>query len=92
MALEGPVIAQDLRGMSIGSTTSEIFCTTFFGLCPYPAVAPYNVSFPSPKPSTGRPAPSGQTPIKVVHFSDIHVDPFYVTGAATNCTKPICCR
>lgn len=27
-----------------------------------------------------------------MHFSDIHVDPFYETGASYNCTKPICCR
>jgi sphingomyelin phosphodiesterase len=78
--------------MSIGSHTSQLFCITFFGLCPYPAVTQYTVPFPSPKPSSSRPGVSGETPIQVVHFSDIHVDPFYETGASYNCTKPICCR
>jgi sphingomyelin phosphodiesterase len=92
VGLEGPIIAQDLRAMSIPSHTSQLFCITFFGLCPYPPVTPYNVTFPSPKPYTSRPAVSGQAPIQVVHFSDIHVDQFYETGASYNCTKPICCR
>jgi sphingomyelin phosphodiesterase len=91
IALEGPVIAQQLRKMRIGSETSQLFCTTFLGLCPYPPVDPSPLSL-SPKPSRARPAPSGQSPVQIVHFSDIHVDPFYETGANTNCTKPICCR
>jgi sphingomyelin phosphodiesterase len=78
--------------MDLGSHTSDLFCITFFGLCSYPDVTPYNVSFPSPKPSGSRPEPSGQTPLQVVQFSDIHVDQFYVTGSSTNCSKPICCR
>ena len=78
--------------MTIPSHTSQLFCITFFGLCPYPAVTQYTVPFPSPKPSTTRPPVSGQSPIQVVHYSDIHVDPFYEQGANWNCTKPICCR
>jgi sphingomyelin phosphodiesterase len=92
VGLEGPIIAQDLRAMSIPSHTSQLFCITFFGLCPYPPVTPYTVPFPSPKPPASRPTVSGQPPIQVVHFSDIHIDPFYETGASYNCTKPICCR
>ena len=78
--------------MSVPSHTAQLFCITFFGLCPYPPVTPYTVPIPSPKPSTSRPASSGQAPIQVVQFSDIHVDPFYETGSSYNCTKPICCR
>jgi sphingomyelin phosphodiesterase len=44
------------------------------------------------KPNTSRPGPSGETPIQIVHISDIHVDLFYETGASYNCTKNICCR
>lgn len=78
--------------MTIPSHTAQLFCTTVFGLCGYPAVTPYEVSFPSAKPTTSRPASSGKTPIKVVHYSDIHVDLSYETGANYNCTKNICCR
>jgi sphingomyelin phosphodiesterase len=80
--------------MAIGSKTSQLFCTTFLGLCDYPAVAPWTVPFPSPKPpgALTRPPPSGQPPIQIVHYSDIHIDHQYVPGANANCTKPICCR
>lgn len=92
IGLEGPILAHDLREMTIPSHTSQAFCTTIFGLCPYAAVRPYTVDFPSAKPAKTRPAPSGQSPIQVVHFSDIHVDLQYETGANYNCTKNICCR
>jgi sphingomyelin phosphodiesterase len=85
-------LAQDLRGVSVGSHTSQLLCSNFFGLCPYPAVTPHTISFPQPKPNTSRPPPSGKTPIQVVHISDTHVDLSYETGASYNCTKPICCR
>lgn len=92
IALEGPIIAQGIRGMTLGSKTSDLFCIEFLGLCSYPAVDAYTVPFPSPKPAGSRPSPSGQTPIQIVHYSDVHVDPFYVTGSASNCSYPICCR
>jgi sphingomyelin phosphodiesterase len=92
MKLEGPIIAQILRTMTIPSTTSKLFCNTFFGLCDLPDVTNTTLSFPSPKPSAGRPAVSGQTPIQIVQYSDIHVDQLYLPGASSNCTKPICCR
>lgn len=92
IALEGPIIADSLRKISIGSRTSRLACVAFMGLCSYPEVEPYNVSFPSPKPRAERPRPSGLKPLHVVHFSDIHVDPLYVEGAGANCSKPICCR
>ncbi|RAL15751.1 acid sphingomyelinase [Aspergillus homomorphus CBS 101889] len=90
---EGPILAHDLRNMQIPSKTAVLFCTTIFGLCDYPAVAEYTVDFPSAKPANAsRPAPSGQTPLQIVHISDIHVDLSYETGANYNCTKNICCR
>lgn len=91
IGLEGPILAHDLRVMTIGTRTSQLFCLTVFGLCPWPAVEPYSVAL-SPKPAKSRPTPSGNTPIQVVHISDIHVDLSYETGASYNCTKNICCR
>jgi sphingomyelin phosphodiesterase len=78
--------------MDIPSTTAQLFCTTIFGLCDYPAVDAHTVTFNTTKPDTTRPASSGKTPIQIVHFSDIHVDLSYETGASYNCTKNICCR
>ncbi|GAA6037470.1 hypothetical protein JCM8097_008204 [Rhodosporidiobolus ruineniae] len=34
----------------------------------------------------------GRPPFKVVHISDVHVDREYTEGAATDCSKVICCR
>ncbi|KAK5993465.1 mRNA degradation protein [Cladobotryum mycophilum] len=90
--LEAPIIASAIRKMSINSDLSKLFCSTFLGLCPAPTIPQWNVPFPAPKPAGGRPAPSGKKPLKVVQFSDIHVDPLYVAGSSTQCTKPICCR
>jgi sphingomyelin phosphodiesterase len=77
--------------MTIGTRTSELFCLTVFGLCQWPEIQEYTVSM-SDKPATTRPAPSGESPLQIVHISDIHVDLSYETGANYNCTKNICCR
>ncbi|MCJ1333221.1 hypothetical protein MMC10_009915 [Thelotrema lepadinum] len=92
IAREGPILAHDLREMTIPSHTSQLFCTTIFGLCDYPAVTAETISFPSPKPVVNRPIPSTQDPIQIVHISDIHVDLSYEVGSSYNCTKNICCR
>lgn len=94
IGLEGPILAHDLRDMSIPSKTSELFCLTIFGLCQWPDVdTSFSVVDIDDKPANAsRPAPSGETPLQVVHISDIHVDRNYTTGASYNCTKNICCR
>lgn len=78
--------------MKLGSRTSKLFCNSLLGLCADPGIAQWSVPFPSPKPAGGRPSPSGQTPLKIVHFSDIHIDEHYTPGSNTQCNKPICCR
>lgn len=86
-------MAYQLRNMEIPTRTSAIFCNTVFGICDLPAVVPYSVPFPKPKPTAAtRPAVSGKTPLKIVHISDIHVDLSYDVGANYNCTNSICCR
>ncbi|KAI1113687.1 Metallo-dependent phosphatase-like protein [Nemania sp. NC0429] len=92
VALEGPILAHSLRGLKVGSKTSRLICVALFGLCSFPDVEEYDVPFPSPKPERRRPGPSGQSPLRVVHYSDIHIDPWYTEGADANCTKFICCR
>jgi sphingomyelin phosphodiesterase len=92
--LEGPIIARALREMEIPSHTAKLFCVTMLGTCAYPPVTPYQVPFPSGRPSVADPRPrtSGKPPLKVVHYSDIHIDPLYAPGSSANCSKPICCR
>lgn len=68
--------------MDIPSKTAVLFCSTVFGLCDYPDVTDYTVDFPSARPSNAsRPSSSGQTPLQIVHISDIHVDLSYEVGA-----------
>lgn len=81
-----------LQNLVLESRTANTLCASLVGLCENPAVRPYNLTFPSPKPSTSRPPPSGQDPIRVVHFSDSHVDLSYESGCNYDCSKPICCR
>jgi sphingomyelin phosphodiesterase len=93
IGLEGPILAHDLRQMNIPSKTSQLFCMTIFGLCQWPDVdTSYFVSMSDKPANASRPEPSGQTPLKVVHISDIHIDLNYTAGASYNCTKNICCR
>lgn len=81
-----------MRNLDLGSHTANTLCAELFGLCPYPDPRPYTLTFPSPKPDTSRPAPSGQQPLRVAHISDTHVDLSYEAGSSWECTKPICCR
>ena len=93
VALEGPIVAAAIRKISVGSRTSKAFCTTFLGVCGYPDVQAWNVPFPSAPSNAGRPQPGGKDAIKIVHYSDIHLDPLYVPGSSTQCDgRPICCR
>lgn len=78
--------------MAIGSKTAQHFCVTFLGLCQYPAIEEWDVPLPPDRSHLKRPVPSGQDPIKVVHYSDIHVDQLYTEGSNAKCNKPICCR
>jgi sphingomyelin phosphodiesterase len=92
MELEASSMAYSLRNMEIPSRTSTLWCAEIYDLCDVPAVSNYTFSFPKEKSKcTKRPAPSGKTPLKVVHISDIHVDLNYTVGASTNCTELICC-
>lgn len=29
---------------------------------------------------------------RVLHISDVHIDPFYIEGANAECGEPLCCR
>jgi hypothetical protein len=78
IGLEGPILAHDLRQMTIGTKTSQLFCLTIFGLCEWPAVdtdLPFTLS---EKPDTSRPSSSGKSAVQVVQISDIHVEYDYV--------------
>ncbi|MCJ1241356.1 hypothetical protein MMC14_009361 [Varicellaria rhodocarpa] len=75
----------------------DYFCASRLGVsdCTYPAPIQIDPSdwFSTRKPANATaPKPSGQT-IKVLHFSDWHLDPRYSVGSEANCTSgDPCCR
>ncbi|KAH8428809.1 sphingomyelin phosphodiesterase [Aspergillus melleus] len=92
IAAQGPAVYYVLKELHVGSQTSKTFCAHVVGLCDYPPVQPDHLELP-PAPSTAtRPPPSGQSPIRVAHISDTHVDHAYQPGSNAFCSKPLCCR
>jgi predicted phosphodiesterase len=99
---------EDFRGDTFGATWTQVLafadvsgadgpyiCNSLSGtFCPSPAPIDLDFSqyFPSPKPKHARaPKPSGKR-VKVLHMSDIHLDPRYKVGSEGNCTSHLCCR
>ncbi|KAF5389664.1 hypothetical protein D9757_004095 [Collybiopsis confluens] len=90
----GPIIAHDLRSISIVSQTAARLCTALFGFCASKTPNPFTFPLPSPEVPilpASTPTTRGST-FKVVHISDVHIDREYTVGAEANCTKNICCR
>lgn len=44
------------------------------------------------KPQKARDQPTLRKTLKVLHFSDVHIDLLYKAGAIASCNKPVCCR
>ena len=62
--------------------------------CPEPLTRPLDTSklFPKPRPEHVQiPKASGKR-VKVLHMSDIHLDPRYAISSEANCTSGLCCR
>ncbi|KFM77578.1 Sphingomyelin phosphodiesterase, partial [Stegodyphus mimosarum] len=49
---------------------------------------------PFPKPPVKPPLPPKKNApiLRVLHLSDVHLDPFYKEGSEANCGEPLCCR
>ncbi|KAE8146502.1 Metallo-dependent phosphatase-like protein [Aspergillus avenaceus] len=80
----------DVQGLD-GDYICNALNSTF---CSQPNASPLDVTdlFPKPKPANPVvPEPSGER-IKVLHLSDIHLDPRYSVDSEANCTKGMCCR
>ncbi|PPQ64040.1 hypothetical protein CVT24_008853 [Panaeolus cyanescens] len=90
---QAPIIAHDLRSITIPGQTSTKLCHALLGVCEEPNVNPVTMSFPRAAPLIPKVWESkGKTPFQVVHLSDVHIDRHYEVGADAICTKPICCR
>ncbi|KIK44535.1 hypothetical protein CY34DRAFT_11021 [Suillus luteus UH-Slu-Lm8-n1] len=91
----GPILTQVVSFADVGGYDGQSICSQFLGLCPAPAATALNLTgwFAKPKPNPLPPPkqPSGQL-LKVLHLSDMHIDPRYANGAEANCTTGLCCR
>ncbi|KAK5240754.1 hypothetical protein LTR40_013614, partial [Exophiala xenobiotica] len=58
-----------------------------------PSTLPSNTTgYFGPKPANLTvPKPSGKR-VKVLHMSDMHIDPRYAVGSEANCSSGLCCR
>ncbi|OJT08975.1 hypothetical protein TRAPUB_109 [Trametes pubescens] len=92
----GSVVTQVIANADVGGLDGQMICSHFLsGLCPAPTATPLNLTnwFAKPKPN---PLPAAKKPsgkrMKVLHLSDMHIDPRYANGAEANCTSGLCCR
>ncbi|KAF8132234.1 Metallo-dependent phosphatase-like protein [Mycena galopus ATCC 62051] len=90
------VVTQVISNADVAGYDGQAICFEFGnGVCPRPPTTPLNLTgwFATPKPD---PLPAPRTPsgerLKVLHLSDFHIDPRYVTGAEANCSSSLCCR
>ncbi|XP_046643241.1 sphingomyelin phosphodiesterase-like isoform X1 [Daphnia pulicaria] len=80
--------------------TADEICGFVIGdVCaiPYNPYHDWEVALPPiPKPALiSQQMPNGgvsSPPLKVLHLSDTHFDPYYHEGSTANCNEPLCCR
>ncbi|KAF2858620.1 Metallo-dependent phosphatase [Piedraia hortae CBS 480.64] len=92
----GSIITQVLTLADVTGLDGQYICNYMSKkFCPYPAPTPLDTTkyFPKPRPANAtKPKASGKR-VKVVHLSDIHLDPRYKPGSEVNCTGiGVCCR
>ncbi|KAG5989959.1 hypothetical protein E4U54_004204, partial [Claviceps lovelessii] len=96
VAEHGPLLAQVLRRVKNVETSeaANLLCNNFLHVCQ--TVKPKsNLALPKPNKvdATKMTTFSGRGSYKVVHFSDLHIDPLYEVGTSAECDNPIlCCR
>ncbi|ORY88479.1 Metallo-dependent phosphatase-like protein [Leucosporidium creatinivorum] len=102
---QAPILAHDLRSISLASHAAKNFCSTVFGLCPLQQVIPYSVTFTDAHPlgveqsaTKGHKARQGDDKMERKWISKGR-KPFQVVhlsdvhpGSNTICSKVICCR
>ncbi|KAF8140481.1 Metallo-dependent phosphatase [Boletus edulis] len=91
----GPIFTQVLSFADAGGYDGQLICAQFLRLCSYPDTLPLNITGwfakPKPNPLPAPKQPSGER-LKVLHLSDLHIDPRFANGAEANCTSGLCCR
>lgn len=85
---------QILAQADVNGLDGQLICYKLGSFCSNPPTTPetYKAVFPKPKPANAtKPKASGKR-VKVLHLSDLHLDPRYQAGSEGNCTSSLCCR
>lgn len=90
---DGAIWTQILAFADVEGEDGKYICNSLSStFCPKPYAIPQKPVFPKPKPANAcAPQASGKR-VKVLHMSDMHLDPRYAVGAEGNCTSNLCCR
>lgn len=81
--------------MNMQGQDGQTLCAFMLGTCSLPAPSPLNLTAlfkGTKKPAPVSLVPSKKKPLKVLHFSDYHLDLRYVVGSEANCGGSLCCR
>ncbi|KAI9737357.1 MAG: hypothetical protein M1834_009511 [Cirrosporium novae-zelandiae] len=91
----GAIMTQVLALGDMGGLDGQYVCWDLSShFCSEPTTTPLNTTnlFPKPKPANATaPQPSGER-VKVLHLSDLHLDPRYEYHSEANCSSGLCCR
>lgn len=90
----GAAWTQVLAAADVTGLDGQYICASLStSFCPAPGVQSVKAVFPKPRPANADvvPARSGLR-VKVLHMSDLHLDPRYLVGSEANCTSGLCCR
>ena len=91
----GAIWTQVLALANVTGLDGQYICNSLSStFCPAPSTSPLNMTglFPKPKPLNAKaPGASGKR-VKVLHLSDLHLDPRFQIGSESNCTNSMCCR
>ncbi|KAG5958758.1 hypothetical protein E4U58_005262 [Claviceps cyperi] len=95
VAEHGPLLAEVLRSIQDveKSTAATLLCNNFLQVCEV-ATVDSKMDLPPPPKKLPKPKSSdGEGSYKVIHFSDLHIDPLYKIGSIGECSNPfLCCR
>ena len=81
--------------MDMTGDDGQTLCAYMFGTCDLPPVPKLNQTAlfkGTRKPAPKTLKPCTKEPLKVLHFSDYHLDQRYVVGSEANCGGSLCCR
>lgn len=91
----GSVWTQVLAYADVEGLDGQYICHSLnHTYCAAPKTSPLDTSklFPKPKPANVQvPKASGER-VKVLHFSDFHLDARYSVSSEANCSSSLCCR